>query len=96
VTDGVNRIQKFDRKGSAVSMTGEERRWMEVLPPPVPSEFARELQGMAPSLGTPQRVENRGKVLVEARVKGDTVEGKRILEGYPTPQSFTGKKEKEP
>jgi len=83
-------------KGNEVTMTGEERGWVEVLPPPVPSTFARELQGMAPGLGTPQRVESTGKVLVEARIRGDTVEGKRILEGYATPQSFTGRKEKKP
>ncbi|WP_427365520.1 hypothetical protein [Candidatus Caldatribacterium saccharofermentans] len=83
-------------KGSAVSMTGEERGWMEVVPPSMPPELTRELQDIAPGLGTPQRVESSGKVSIEAQVRGDTVEGKRILEGYPTPQPFSGKKEKNP
>uniref|UniRef100_A0A7V4WK90 Uncharacterized protein n=1 Tax=Candidatus Caldatribacterium saccharofermentans TaxID=1454753 RepID=A0A7V4WK90_9BACT len=79
-----------------MSMTGEERGWMEVVPPSMPPELTRELQDIAPGLGTPQRVESSGKVSVEAQVHGDTVEGKRILEGYPTPQPFSGKKEKNP
>jgi hypothetical protein len=83
-------------KGNRVFVAGEERGLMEVVPPSIPPEFTQELQDIAPDLGTPQRVESEGRVSVEARIKGDVVEGEHLLEGYPTPQPFTGKKEKNP